>query len=140
MSQERRSENMRRIRSKGMAPELAVRSMVHRLGYRFRLHRRDLPGTPDLVFPKAKAVIFVHGCFWHQHSRCRDGRVPSSNKGYWLPKLETNVARDRRNRQRLRRRGWTVLIIWECEIKELERVRARIVSFLENAELRNSSR
>ena len=130
---------MRRIRSKGMAPELAVRSLVHRLGHRFRLHRRDLPGTPDLVFPKAKAVIFVHGCFWHQHSRCRDGRVPSSNKDYWSPKLETNVARDRRNRRRLRRLGWTVLTIWECEIKDLERVGVRIVGFLEDARLRDSS-
>lgn len=90
-----RSENMRRIRSKDTAPEMAVRSLAHRLGYRYRLHRKDIPGKPDLVFPGRRKVIFIHGCFWHQHPGCREGRPPKSNTAYWLPKLERNMERDK---------------------------------------------
>ena len=95
-----RSANMRAIRSKGMRPELAVRSLVHKLGYRFRLHRKDLPGKPDLVFPSRRKVIFVHGCFWHSHQGCKAAHIPKSNLDYWIPKLERNRARDARNIER----------------------------------------
>ena len=110
-----RSENMRRIRSKDTAPELIVRGLVHSLGYRFRLHRADLPGRPDLVFPSRKKVIFVHGCFWHQHICI--SRKPRSNQQYWLPKLQRNVARDAQHKSDLRRLGWRCLVVWECEVK-----------------------
>src|SRR3984957_8839012 len=106
---------MRQIRSKNSGPEIALRSLVHRLGYRFRLHRKDLPGNPDLVFPGRRKVIFVHGCFWHGHTDCRDGHTPKSNTGYWSPKLEKNIRRDQTNRKALETDGWHVLTIWECE-------------------------
>jgi DNA mismatch endonuclease (patch repair protein) len=125
-----RSENMRRIRSRDTNPELAVRSLVHRLGFRFRLHRPDLPGKPDLVFPSMRKVIFVHGCFWHQHKHCIDGRVPRSRSEYWEPKLTRNVERDRAARTALRRAGWRSLTIWECEAVESQGLRDRIVNFL----------
>lgn len=112
----RRSENMRRIRSHDTKPEVAVRKIVHALGFRFRLHRRDLPGSPDLVLPKYRAIIFVHGCFWHQHPGCREGRLPSSNRDYWIGKLGRNVKRDRASLRMLRKLGWNVLIVWECEV------------------------
>lgn len=125
----RRSENMRRIKSKGMKPEMLVRRMVHRLGYRYRLHRRDLPGKPDLVFGPRRAVVFVHGCFWHQHD-CRAGRVPSSNREYWEPKLARNVERDKERRLELEALGWRVLEVWECEIKDKATLADRLVTFL----------
>lgn len=128
----KRSENMRRIKSKGMKPELAVRSIVHRLGYRFRLHSKDIPGKPDLVFrPRCKA-IFVHGCFWHGHELegCLDGRMPKSNKGYWSPKLAGNKARDARNIATLEAMGWSVLVIWECELRDVPAVFQKIDAFL----------
>lgn len=125
----RRSENMRRIKSKGMKPEMVVRRLVHGLGYRYRLHRKDLPGKPDLVFGPRRSVIFVHGCFWHQHE-CRDGRVPSSNRDYWEPKLARNVERDRKTRQELEAAGWRVLVVWECEIKDEATLADRLVAFL----------
>src|SRR5579872_3688501 len=118
LSAERRSANMRRIRSKDTGPELALRSMVHRLGYRFRVHRKDLPGTPDLVFPSRRKVIFVHGCFWHQHSGCGEGRVPASRREYWQPKLKRNQFRDARNQILLKDDGWGVLTVWECSLKK----------------------
>ena len=107
------------IRSKGMKPEMAVRRLLHSMGYRYRLHRKDLPGQPDLVFPARRKVILVHGCFWHQHAdpECRIVRQPKSNREYWLPKLERNVARDAENRARLEELGWEVLVIWECEVR-----------------------
>lgn len=136
ISPERRSQNMSRIRSKDTSPEMVVRRMAHNLGYRFRLHRRDLPGKPDLVFPSLHKAVFVHGCFWHQHSRCIDGRVPRSNVGYWQSKLERNRARDIRARRALRRLGWDVLVIWECETKDAERIRRRLTAFLNTSEKR----
>src|SRR5271163_4386487 len=116
LSAERRSANMRKIRSKNTAPELILRSLVHRLGYRFRLHRKDLPGKPDLVFPARRKVIFVHGCFWHQHPGCREGRVPGSRRDYWEPKLLRNQQRDATAKTALEERGWDVLTVWECEL------------------------
>jgi DNA mismatch endonuclease (patch repair protein) len=125
-----RSENMRAIRSKGMRPELAVRSLVHRLGYRFRLHRKDLPGKPDLVFVSRRKVIFVHGCFWHSHQGCKVAHVPKSNLSYWEPKLERNRARDVRNVEALTATGWQTLVVWECEISRSGELRERLVHFL----------
>jgi DNA mismatch endonuclease (patch repair protein) len=129
-----RSENMRRIRSKGMKPEMAVRSLVHSLGYRYRLHRRDLPGKPDLVFGPKKKVIFVHGCFWHGHDdpNCIDGqRKPKSNLDYWLPKLERNKKRDQENQGELTRLGWSVLTVWECETRDLNKLAEILRLFLD---------
>jgi len=126
-----RSAVMRRVRGKDTQPEMAVRSMVHRLGFRYALHRRDLPGNPDLVFPARDRVIFVHGCFWHGHS-CRAGRNrPSSNTAYWTAKLDRNRARDAAHRRNLRKLGWRILIVWECELKDPERLRARIARFFQ---------
>jgi DNA mismatch endonuclease (patch repair protein) len=129
---EQRSANMARIRSTGMKPEMLVRRLAHGMGYRFRLHRRDLPGQPDLVFPGRHSVIFVHGCFWHQHPdpNCRDARPPRSRTEYWGPKLQRNVERDAENVARLRAMGWRVLVLWECELKDRDAVADRLRSFL----------
>lgn len=115
----RRSANMAKILAKNTKPEMTVRRLLHSLGYRFRLHRKDLPGKPDLVFPSRKAVIFVHGCFWHQHPdpSCRDARLPKSRPEYWLPKLQKNTIRDEAAIAALQAGGWRVLTIWECETK-----------------------
>ena len=118
LSAERRSSNMRQIRSKNTAPELLLRRMLHRLGYRFRLHRKDLPGKPDLVFPSRRKAIFVHGCFWHQHSGCREGRVPGTRLEYWKPKLTRNQQRDTAAQSALREQGWQFLVVWECQLKD----------------------
>ena len=128
-----RSFNMSRIRAKDTRPELVVRSLVHQMGYRFRLHRKDLPGKPDLVLPGHRKVIFVHGCFWHMH-RCRYGRVtPKTNAEFWQQKRMGNVERDRRNVRELRRAGWSVLVVWECWTKlPEEKVVPRLLKFLEN--------
>jgi DNA mismatch endonuclease (patch repair protein) len=130
----RRSENMRRIKSKNMKPEMVVRSIAHGLGYRYRLHRRDLPGKPDLAFPARRKVIFVHGCFWHGHDdpACVDGRrQPKSNLDYWLPKLTRNRERDAAHAIALAGLGWSVLTVWECETRKTEALRQRIGGFLE---------
>lgn len=125
----RRSENMRAIRSKDTSPEWVVRRIAHRCGFRYRLHRRDLPGKPDLVFSSRKAVIFVHGCFWHLHG-CPGVRVPKSNLGYWQTKLERNSQRDKKHFQTLLALGWNVLVVWECETKNSKTLEDRIKSFL----------
>lgn len=127
---ERRSANMRAIRSKGMKPEMAVRQAVYALGFRYRLHRRDLPGKPDLAFIGKRKAIFVHGCFWHQHPDCREGRPPKSNISYWEPKLIRNVERDEENERKLMEAGWQVLTIWECETFEVSAMLQRIREFL----------
>jgi DNA mismatch endonuclease (patch repair protein) len=124
-----RSANMRAIRSKDMQPELKVRSLVHMLGYRFRLHRKDLPGKPDLVFGPRRKVIFVHGCFWHSHN-CKAAHIPKSNQEYWVPKLQRNKARDGRNIEVLEADGWQALVIWECEARDEGRLRKRLRTFL----------
>lgn len=129
LTAERRSANMARIRNKDTKPEMVVRKLVHGMGYRYRLHRKDLPGKPDLVFGPRKKVIFVHGCFWHQHS-CREGRIPNSRREYWEPKLRRNVERDHEAIAELQRKGWDVLVIWECEVKDVELLRSKIKAFL----------
>lgn len=115
LSKKRRSENMRRIRSTNTRPELVVRRLAHAMGHRFRLHRSDLPGKPDIVFPRLRKIIEVRGCFWHQHRGCIDSHIPKSRKHYWRPKLDRNVSRDKRNVRKLRRLGWRVLTVWECQ-------------------------
>ena len=115
LTKEMRSWNMSRIRSKNTKPEMIVRSLLHRMGYRFRLHRRDLPGKPDIVLPKYRTVVFVHGCFWHQHTECKESHVPKSNSDFWKSKLLRNVERDKRYQKNLAELGWRVLVVWECE-------------------------
>lgn len=128
------SARMRRIRKTDTVPEMVVRRLTHGLGFRYRLHRRDLPGTPDLVFPCRRKVIFVHGCFWHQHD-CRLGRKqPSTNQDYWLPKLRRNVERDAIASAKLREAGWQVLVIWECWTRKPEGLADMIREFLESDE------
>lgn len=134
LSPEQRSERMRRVRAKDTKPELIVRHLAWALGYRYRLHGRKLPGCPDLVFAARKKVIFVHGCFWHQHQGCKQYRMPRSRLDFWLPKLESNMARDRVNKTKLTKAGWEVLTLWECELKDADRVSHRIIRFLEDAE------
>jgi DNA mismatch endonuclease (patch repair protein) len=121
---------MARIRSKDTAPEMAVRKMASAMGRRYRLHVRKLPGCPDLVFARDRKIVFVHGCFWHPHARCSVGHAPASRVDYWAPKLEGNRARDQRNQRKLRRDGWAILTIRECELGEVERVRRRLAEFL----------
>jgi DNA mismatch endonuclease, patch repair protein len=131
-SKEQRSRNMAAIRSADTRPEIRVRSLLHGLGYRFRLHRRDLPGKPDIVLPKYHTVIFVHGCFWHSHS-CRYGVVkPATRSAFWSAKRTATVERDRRKEQALSEQGWRVLTVWECEIKHSEDLRRRLSRFLKD--------
>jgi DNA mismatch endonuclease, patch repair protein len=121
-----RSRNMAAIRSTNTKPEIRVRSALHALGYRFRLHRKDLPGRPDIVLPRLRTVIFVHGCFWHCH-RCKYGSVvPATRADFWASKRAGNVARDRRNRAALRRAGWRVIVLWECEVRTAESTHAQV--------------
>jgi len=130
VSPEKRSWIMAQIKGKDTSPELAVRSMAHRMGFRFRLHSAGLPGKPDLVFPRLGRVVFVHGCFWHGH-RCREGRrVPKSNQEYWIGKIAANKARDARTRKRLRRSGWSILVVWECQLRTPSRVQPKLWAFL----------
>ncbi len=131
LTSERRSNNMARIRSRDTTPEMAVRKLLHRLGYRFRLHRRDLPGKPDIVFPSRKKVVFVHGCFWHQHPECREGRLPGTNVGYWAPKLHRNVERDKQAQEELAASGWDVLVLWECQVPDEGTLTLALRSFLD---------
>jgi DNA mismatch endonuclease (patch repair protein) len=131
LSPAERSEIMARVRSKNSRPELSVRKLVSALGCRYGLHARDLPGHPDLVFRKAQKVIFVHGCFWHRHTGCSLARLPKSRLDFWMPKLEGNKTRDRRVKRALARQGWRVLTIWECQIKNVERLRSRLRRFLD---------
>lgn len=132
LSRERRSALMGRVRQKGTTPELIVRRLAHRLGYRFRLHRRDLPGTPDVVFPRLRKVILVHGCFWHGHRGCRLATVPKTRTDFWLQKIETNRERDAKVKLQLKRDSWHVYTIWECETRNiplLERRLRRLLSY-----------
>lgn len=130
-SKSQRSKIMKSIKSKDTFPEIALRKLVFSLGYRYRLYGKDLPGKPDLVFRSKRKIIFLHGCFWHQHSRCRDGHIPDSNKDYWVPKLNRTKIRDQSNIRRLRADGWKVLVVWECELKKLEKLSNKIVLFLD---------
>ena len=132
ISEERRSYNMSRIKSSNTSVELTVRRLIHGMGYRYRLHGKGLPGKPDIVFSPRRKVIFVHGCFWHQHPSpvCLDSRVPKSNLGYWKPKLERTKQRDASNQNLLIDMGWESLIIWECELRDIPALRSRIQGFL----------
>jgi len=136
-----RSERMSRIGGKNSKAELVVRKLAHRLGFRFRLHRRDLPGTPDLVFPRLGSVIFVHGCFWHRHPdpACPLARLPKSRLDFWGPKLDGNRARDLRNQADLAKAGWRVLVVWECELSRKDQLRTTIRTFLEGGRERSNS-
>ncbi|MCW5668459.1 MAG: DNA mismatch endonuclease Vsr [Hydrogenophaga sp.] len=130
LTPEARSRLMSRIRSTDTKPELAVRSLLHRLGYRFRLHRKDLPGRPDVVLPKHRKAILIHGCFWHGHG-CKIAPGSKSNLVYWSSKIEANRTRDARNRQALMDLGWQVLELWECEIRNPQATEERIRSFMQ---------
>lgn len=131
LSPSARSALMSRIRGKDTKPEIVVRSLLHRMGFRFRLHRRDLPGSPDIVLPRHGAVVFVHGCFWHRHARCKGATTPKSRVKFWQEKFAGNVERDKHNRRDLRRLGWKVLVVWECELKKPEKLGARLRNFLD---------
>jgi DNA mismatch endonuclease, patch repair protein len=131
ISKERRSYTMSRIRSKNTKPEKILRSALFKEGLRYRLHSKHLPGKPDIVFPRHKVAVFVHGCFWHLHKGCRDGRLPKSRLEYWMPKLNRNVERDFSNQNALASQGWNVITVWECEIhKHLAEAISRVKSSL----------
>jgi len=125
-SPEKRSDIMRRVRSIDTTPEKKVRSILHSLGFRFRLHRSDLPGKPDIVLPKRRTVVFVHGCFWHRHQGCRRATTPASRQEYWLPKFKRTVERDEKNQEELRQEGWNVIVVWECEMKDMANLAANL--------------
>jgi DNA mismatch endonuclease (patch repair protein) len=125
-----RSATMRAVKSKDTEPEMRVRRILHSLGYRYRLHRRELPGCPDLVFSRLRKVIFIHGCFWHGHLCARGARVPKTNKDYWTAKIERNRTRDVLAKKQLKADGWTALVVWECELKQIDASISRIVQFL----------
>lgn len=131
LSRAERSERMGRVRSKNTKPEIAVRRLVHSLGYRYGLHKKNLPGCPDLVFAGRRKLIFVHGCFWHRHPGC--GRLPKSKLKFWLPKLTDNRKRDLKAQRRLRTLGWSLLVIWECQLGDSKALTRRIEHFLEGA-------
>ncbi len=137
LTKKQRSYNMSQIRNKDTRPEILVRSMVHRLGYRYALHRKDLPGKPDMVLTRHRKIIFVHGCFWHMH-KCRYGKVkPATNIDFWKSKREGNVARDKRNLRKLRKDGWKVLVVWECWTRKPSALKDRIGRFLNESLLRS---
>lgn len=129
----KRSRMMAGIKGKNTSPEMAVRRLVHGLGFRFRLHRRNLPGSPDLVLPRLRKVIFVHGCFWHRHPGCRFAYTPKSRTEFWLTKLNANVRRDAVTRRALVDAGWKVLIVWECEVSDLSALSRRVLYFLKDS-------
>jgi DNA mismatch endonuclease, patch repair protein len=136
MSAKERSYRMSLIRSRDTTPELVVRSLIHRLGYRFRVHRRDLPGNPDVVFPSRRCVVFIDGCFWHGH-HCAIGHIPLSNSTYWKEKIERTKLRDVQRRRLLRKRGWRILVIWECQMKNTEGLTRKLIRFLENGSVKH---
>lgn len=132
VSEEQRSWNMSRIRGKDTKPEKIVRSILHRLGYRFRLHRPDLPGKPDIVIPRFRTVIFVHGCFWHRHADCRFAYSPKSRTAFWESKFRQTVERDQRNQAELESKGWKVLKVWECELRDIASLTDRLTEAIDH--------
>ena len=120
-TKEQRSDNMRRIRAKNTSPEMIVRADLFKHGFRYRIADKRYPGHPDIVLPKYKTVVFVHGCFWHQHPNCRKATIPKSNQAFWIPKLQRNVERDREQTRKLEELGWRVLVVWECELDKNKR-------------------
>ena len=130
-SREKRSQIMSRVSGKNTKPELVVRSLLHNMGYRFRLHRNDLPGKPDITLPKYNKIIFVHGCFWHGHIDCPRAKRPTTNKLFWNEKLNKNIERDKITVNNLKQLGWDVLTVWTCEVKDTEKLRNKLLSFIE---------
>ncbi len=128
----KRSKIMAAVRSKDTKPEMMIRRLVYSMGYRYKLHSDALPGKPDLVFSSKKKVVFVHGCFWHGHNGCNKAQLPKSRTDFWQDKIENNVRRDKRVKRALNRKGWRYLIIWQCQINNLEKVKAKIYTFLNN--------
>ena len=124
---EQRSRNMSAIKSKNTKPEIAVRKLLHSMGYRFRLHRKDLPGSPDIVLPKYKTVIFVHGCFWHRHKDCKYATTPKTREEFWNNKFRSNVERDLEVQENIKNIEWRSVVIWECETKDIENLRGKII-------------
>lgn len=129
-SKEKRSWIMGRVKGRDTKPEMLVRSLVHRMGFRFRIHRRDLPGNPDIVLPRHSKVIFAHGCFWHGHKRCPRSKRPATNKSFWNKKLDANIERDKNIRNELRRMGWRLLVVWQCETHNPEKLLRKLERFL----------
>lgn len=126
LSKKRRSWNMSRVRSTNTKPELVVRRLLHRNGFRFRLHVKTLPGKPDIVLNKYQSAVFVHGCFWHRHKNCPDASTPKTRTEFWVKKFDGNVKRDRKNRMALKKIGWKVIVIWECEVAKQDKLAARL--------------
>ena len=131
LSPQQRSALMSRVKQRNTAPELIVRRLLHRLGYRFRLHRKDLPGKPDIVLPRHRKIILVHGCFWHGHTDCRRGTRPVTNAAFWNTKIDRNIARDTKVLAELQALGWTVLTVWDCETRDTAKLQEQIQQFLE---------
>jgi len=129
-SKEKRSWIMARIKGRDTKPEMLVRSLIHRMGFRFQTHKRDLPGNPDIVLPRHGKAIFVHGCFWHGHSSCRRSKRPTTNKAFWSKKLDENIRRDKRFRRELHRMGWKTLVVWQCEIRHPKKLLRKLDGFL----------
>ena len=138
-SQKKRSQIMSRVSGKNTKPELIVRSLLHNMGYRFRLHRSNLPGKPDITLPKYKKVIFVHGCFWHGHKDCRRSKRPTTNKKFWHEKLDKNIERDKVNIRIFKDLGWDVLVVWTCEVNDINQLKNKLLSFLEGKAKQNKS-
>ena len=122
---------MSRVKGRDTKPEIVVRSIIHRMGFRFRLHQRDLPGTPDIVLPRHSKVIFIHGCFWHSHKGCSRSKRPTTNVEFWNSKIEGNIERDKRSCRSLRRMGWKVLVVWQCETRNPEKLLGKLERFLD---------
>jgi DNA mismatch endonuclease (patch repair protein) len=133
ISKEHRSWNMSRIQSGNTKPEKTVRSILHGLGYRFRLHQKNLPGKPDIVLARYNSVIFVHGCFWHRHKECKNASVPKTKKTFWEEKFKANIERDIKVKNELKSNGWRVLVVWECELTDIESVEKELGKFLKNS-------
>ena len=123
---------MSRISGKNTKPEIVVRSLLHKMGYRFRLHRKDLPGNPDITLPKYKKIIFVHGCFWHGHPGCSRSKRPATNQKFWSEKLDKNIERDKVSVNALSQLGWEILTVWSCEVKDTNKLKIKLLSFLES--------
>ncbi|MGI2860014.1 very short patch repair endonuclease [Shewanella algae] len=136
---EERSERMSRVRAQSTKPEMKLRRLIHGMGFRYRLHRRDLPGKPDLVFPGKRSIIFMHGCFWHRHEGCGLARLPKSKRAFWSAKLEANKERDQKNISTLEAAGWRVLVIWECQLRDEGEVREVVKEFLTNYKRENNN-
>ncbi|MFH1216560.1 MAG: very short patch repair endonuclease [Pseudomonadota bacterium] len=133
-SREKRSQIMSRVSGKNTKPEIVVRSLLHNMGYRFRLHRKDLPGKPDITLSKYRKVIFVHGCFWHGHTGCSRSKRPATNQKFWREKLNKNIERDKITVNTLSQLGWNVLTVWSCEVKDTNKLKIKLLSFLESQE------